>query len=131
GPPRARGPDRPRHLRLDHGGAAPGARRSEVRAVPAPARAPRRRTARAQVRTRLLRLRLMGGGLAARSLPTRRATPSSANRRAPPRLPPTSLGAVDFELTSEQREIQRLTRELAEAEIVPNAPAWDREHRFP
>jgi alkylation response protein AidB-like acyl-CoA dehydrogenase len=38
---------------------------------------------------------------------------------------------VDFELTSEQREIQRLTRELAEAEIVPNAPAWDREHRFP
>jgi alkylation response protein AidB-like acyl-CoA dehydrogenase len=38
---------------------------------------------------------------------------------------------VDFELTPEQREIQRLARELAEAEIVPNAAAWDREHRFP
>src|SRR5436190_3715253 len=38
---------------------------------------------------------------------------------------------MDFELTPEQREIQGLTRELAEAEIVPNAAAWDREHRFP
>jgi alkylation response protein AidB-like acyl-CoA dehydrogenase len=73
----------------------------------------------------------MGGRLAASSLPTRRATPSSSNRRDHHRLHPTRFGAVDFELTSEQREIQRLTRELAEAEIVPNAPAWDREHRFP
>jgi butyryl-CoA dehydrogenase len=38
---------------------------------------------------------------------------------------------MDFELTAEQREIQMLARELAEAEIVPNAGAWDREHRFP
>ena len=38
---------------------------------------------------------------------------------------------MDFELTADQREIQGLTRELAEAEIVPNASAWDREHRFP
>ncbi len=38
---------------------------------------------------------------------------------------------MDFELTADQREIQGLTRELAEAEIVPNAPAWDRDHRFP
>jgi alkylation response protein AidB-like acyl-CoA dehydrogenase len=38
---------------------------------------------------------------------------------------------VDFELTPEQREIQRLARELADAEIVPNAGAWDRDHRFP
>jgi alkylation response protein AidB-like acyl-CoA dehydrogenase len=38
---------------------------------------------------------------------------------------------VHFELTPEQREIQRLARELAEAEIFPNAGAWDREHRFP
>jgi alkylation response protein AidB-like acyl-CoA dehydrogenase len=38
---------------------------------------------------------------------------------------------VDFELTPEQREIQGLARELAEAEIVPNASAWDRDHRFP
>jgi butyryl-CoA dehydrogenase len=38
---------------------------------------------------------------------------------------------VDFELTAEQRAIQTLTRELAEAEIVPHASTWDREHRFP
>jgi alkylation response protein AidB-like acyl-CoA dehydrogenase len=38
---------------------------------------------------------------------------------------------MDFELTPEQREIQRLTRELAEAEIVPEAASWDRDHRFP
>ena len=38
---------------------------------------------------------------------------------------------MDFELTPEQREIRGLTRELAEGEIVPNAAAWDREHRFP
>src|SRR5918999_1594103 len=38
---------------------------------------------------------------------------------------------MDFELTAEQQEIQALARELAEAEIVPNAPAWDRDHRFP
>jgi alkylation response protein AidB-like acyl-CoA dehydrogenase len=38
---------------------------------------------------------------------------------------------MDFELTADQREIQKLTRELAEAEIVPHASSWDREHRFP
>jgi alkylation response protein AidB-like acyl-CoA dehydrogenase len=38
---------------------------------------------------------------------------------------------MDFELTADQREIQALAREIAETEIVPNAPAWDREHRFP
>jgi len=38
---------------------------------------------------------------------------------------------MDFELTADQREIQALTRELAAAEIVPHAAAWDREHRFP
>ena len=38
---------------------------------------------------------------------------------------------MDFELTADQREIQGLTRELAEAEIVPNASSWDRDHRFP
>jgi alkylation response protein AidB-like acyl-CoA dehydrogenase len=38
---------------------------------------------------------------------------------------------VDFELTPEQREIQALTREFAQAEIAPHAGAWDREHRFP
>jgi alkylation response protein AidB-like acyl-CoA dehydrogenase len=38
---------------------------------------------------------------------------------------------MDFELTPDQRAIQTLTRDLAEAEIVPNAAAWDREHRFP
>ena len=38
---------------------------------------------------------------------------------------------MDFELTPDQRAIQALTRELAEAEIAPNAAEWDREHRFP
>jgi alkylation response protein AidB-like acyl-CoA dehydrogenase len=38
---------------------------------------------------------------------------------------------MDFELTADQQAIQALTRELAEAEIVPNAASWDREHRFP
>ena len=38
---------------------------------------------------------------------------------------------MDFELTHDQRAIQTLTRELAEAEIAPNAGEWDREHRFP
>jgi alkylation response protein AidB-like acyl-CoA dehydrogenase len=38
---------------------------------------------------------------------------------------------VDFELSPEQREIQALAREFADAEIVPHAAAWDREHRFP
>jgi len=38
---------------------------------------------------------------------------------------------MDFELTADQRAVQTLTRELAEAEIVPNAASWDREHSFP
>jgi alkylation response protein AidB-like acyl-CoA dehydrogenase len=38
---------------------------------------------------------------------------------------------VDFELTSEQREIQALARELAVAEIEPHAAEWDRAHAFP
>jgi butyryl-CoA dehydrogenase len=38
---------------------------------------------------------------------------------------------VEFELSAEQREIQALARELADAEIAPHAADWDREHRFP
>ncbi|MBA3475967.1 MAG: acyl-CoA dehydrogenase family protein [Actinobacteria bacterium] len=38
---------------------------------------------------------------------------------------------MDFSLTDNQREIQALAREFAQAEIEPNAAAWDREHRFP
>jgi alkylation response protein AidB-like acyl-CoA dehydrogenase len=38
---------------------------------------------------------------------------------------------VDFELTPEQREIQALAREFAQAEIEPHAAEWDRDHRFP
>jgi alkylation response protein AidB-like acyl-CoA dehydrogenase len=38
---------------------------------------------------------------------------------------------MDFELTPDQRAIRTLAREVAEAEIVPNAGEWDREHRFP
>jgi len=38
---------------------------------------------------------------------------------------------VDFALTAEQREIQALARELADAEIAPHAAEWDRAHGFP
>src|SRR5262245_39107722 len=38
---------------------------------------------------------------------------------------------MDFALTDEQREIQALARDFADAEIAPHAAAWDREHRFP
>jgi alkylation response protein AidB-like acyl-CoA dehydrogenase len=38
---------------------------------------------------------------------------------------------VDFELTSEQREIQALARDVARSEIEPFAAEWDRAHGFP
>ncbi len=38
---------------------------------------------------------------------------------------------MDFELTTEQREIQALTRDFVRAEVEPHAAEWDREHRFP
>ncbi len=44
---------------------------------------------------------------------------------------PHRLWAMDFSLSADQREIQALTREFAQAEIEPNAAAWDREHHFP
>jgi len=42
-----------------------------------------------------------------------------------------SLPRVEFELTPEQREIQEVARDLATAEIEPNASEWDRAHGFP
>src|SRR5918994_6141626 len=38
---------------------------------------------------------------------------------------------MEFELSPDQREIQALAREFADAEIQPHAAEWDREHRFP
>ncbi|HZE29767.1 MAG TPA: acyl-CoA dehydrogenase family protein, partial [Gaiellaceae bacterium] len=38
---------------------------------------------------------------------------------------------MDFELSADQREIQSLAREFAQAEIEPNASEWDRAHGFP
>jgi butyryl-CoA dehydrogenase len=38
---------------------------------------------------------------------------------------------VQFDLTPDQREIQSLAREFAQAEIEPNATEWDRAHGFP
>jgi len=38
---------------------------------------------------------------------------------------------MDFRLSDDQREIQALAREVAQAEIEPRAAEWDREHRFP
>jgi alkylation response protein AidB-like acyl-CoA dehydrogenase len=42
-----------------------------------------------------------------------------------------SLPAVDLDLTPEQREIQSVAREFANAEIEPHASEWDRAHGFP
>jgi len=38
---------------------------------------------------------------------------------------------MEFERSPEQREIQALAREFADAEIAPHAAEWDRAHRFP
>ena len=38
---------------------------------------------------------------------------------------------MQFSLTADQREVQTLAREFADAEIAPNASAWDRDHGFP
>ncbi len=38
---------------------------------------------------------------------------------------------MNFELTADQKEIQALAREFAQAEIEPHAAQWDREHQFP
>jgi alkylation response protein AidB-like acyl-CoA dehydrogenase len=38
---------------------------------------------------------------------------------------------VDFSLSADQREIQRLARDFAEAEIEPHAAEWDRAEHFP
>jgi alkylation response protein AidB-like acyl-CoA dehydrogenase len=38
---------------------------------------------------------------------------------------------MDFALGDDQREIQALTRDFAQAEIEPNASQWDRDHHFP
>ena len=43
----------------------------------------------------------------------------------------TSLSTGAFELTDEQRELQNLIREFAEAEIAPHAAEWDEQHVFP
>ena len=64
------------------------------------------------------------------------STPSATASRAardPQGVPGRRVDwrAMDFDLTADQREIQALTREVARAEIEPNAAAWDREHRFP
>jgi alkylation response protein AidB-like acyl-CoA dehydrogenase len=37
----------------------------------------------------------------------------------------------DHDLTDEQREIRALARRFADEVVAPQAPEWDREHRFP
>jgi butyryl-CoA dehydrogenase len=58
-------------------------------------------------------------------------TPTSSDVKTRPRRGERLYTRVDFELSPEQREIKALTRDFADAEIEPNAAAWDREHRFP
>src|SRR3954471_16237335 len=43
----------------------------------------------------------------------------------------TIVLAMEFTLGDDQREIQALARDFAQAEIEPNAATWDREHGFP
>jgi len=43
----------------------------------------------------------------------------------------TPVASDGGDLTDEQRDIQDLARRFADEVIVPAAPAWDREHRFP
>ena len=38
---------------------------------------------------------------------------------------------MNFALSDDQREIQALARDFAQAEIEPNASQWDRDHHFP
>lgn len=38
---------------------------------------------------------------------------------------------MNFELTETQREIQRMCREFAARELIPNARKWDEHHEFP
>src|SRR6478735_10606471 len=38
---------------------------------------------------------------------------------------------MDFELSEMQREIQKLTREFAARELIPNARKWDETHAWP
>src|ERR1043165_5509445 len=38
---------------------------------------------------------------------------------------------MDFELTELQQETQRLCRDFAARELLPNARKWDEEHHFP
>ena len=38
---------------------------------------------------------------------------------------------MDFGLTEEQQQIQKMVREFAESEIRPNLAKWDEEQHFP
>ncbi|HEX8703017.1 MAG TPA: acyl-CoA dehydrogenase family protein, partial [Myxococcaceae bacterium] len=38
---------------------------------------------------------------------------------------------MNFELTDVQREIQRMCREFASRELIPNARKWDETHQWP
>src|SRR5918992_5253967 len=38
---------------------------------------------------------------------------------------------MDFELNDTQREIQKLCREFAAKELIPNARKWDESHAWP
>src|SRR5713101_7136100 len=40
-------------------------------------------------------------------------------------------GTMDFELTDIQRETQKMCREFAARELLPNARRWDEHHEWP
>ncbi|HXM06750.1 MAG TPA: acyl-CoA dehydrogenase family protein, partial [Candidatus Acidoferrum sp.] len=41
------------------------------------------------------------------------------------------VGAVEFELTQDQRAVGALAAEIAQREIAPHVAQWDRDHTFP
>src|SRR5439155_19829678 len=72
-------------------------------------------------------------GCAAGLCPPQPAARAAAASEARTRLRncPDYSPAVDFGLSADQREIQGLAHEVAQAEIAPHAATWDGEHRFP
>src|SRR5439155_9447761 len=48
-----------------------------------------------------------------------------------PASPPAATRMSLHELTDEQRAIRDLARRFADEVVAPEAPEWDREHRFP
>ena len=101
-----------------------------------------RRSRRIDRRQRKIPLRSVRGALHSRRTTPRREVHRDRQGRAGadlrPRRPRRPLQGrhqgqtmIDFELTDDQRVLQKSVRELCDRLIVPNAKSWDEEERFP